>query len=326
MPCASIIVPAHNAADRLEPTLRSLCAQSRPDLEIIVVDDGSTDGTADLAESLGDLRIRVLRQRTRGVSGARNSGIAAARGSYIGFCDADDLWSPTKLAEHVLQFETRPTVGLSYAGYELLDAQGTPTGMKTTPPLRGTGAARVFRRNPVGNGSTAMFRRTALRGLAFRPPQETERDWWFDETFRQCETIECWLRFALTTDWEIAGVPGVLSRCRAPANTSAARTDKHLAAWERMVGKLAALDRHFFGRHFRAARAYQYRDLGRLALANRDRSMAATLLRSALAASPSPLLEEPRATLSSCFGSLRLTLTGSSARPDTSPQTRGRSA
>ena len=80
MPRASIIVATHKCAQQLQDTLRSLCAQSFPDFEIIVVDDGSDDHSAEVAEAFGDLRIRVLRQRTRGLPAARNTGIAAARG------------------------------------------------------------------------------------------------------------------------------------------------------------------------------------------------------------------------------------------------------
>ncbi|WP_226621949.1 glycosyltransferase family 2 protein [Alloyangia pacifica] len=309
MPRASIIVTASNAADRLQDTLRSLCAQSFPDFEILVVDDGSTDDSAELAEAFGDLRIRVLRQRTRGTAGARNTGIAAARGCFVGFCDAGDCWAPTKLAEHVAQFQASPAVGLSYSGSEALGPNGRRAALWKTPRKRGIGAAEIFKRNPVGPASAAMIRRAALDSVAFRPPHESERDWWFDETFRQVETLELWLRFALVSDWEIVGIPSRLcSCCSAETTVPPVSVGKQIAAWERMVTKLSAQDRHFFGRHAAAARAYHLRHLARCAILAGEAPRAAQLLRAALASSLRPLAEEPRKTLAICASGLVLYL------------------
>ncbi|MCA0938952.1 glycosyltransferase [Salipiger pacificus] len=307
MPRASIIVATHNSAQHLQDTLQSLCAQSFPDFEIIVVDDGSSDGSAELAEAFGDLRVRVLRQRTRGLAAARNTGIAAARGSLVGFCDAGDLWAPGKLAEHVALMQAAPSVGLSFSGSEILGEDGGRSRLWKTPRKRRFGAAAIFKRNPIGPVSTALFRRSALQRIAFRPPQETERDWWFDETFRQGEALELWLRFALVSDWEITGIPRTLCSCRDAE--PAASVGKQLAAWERMVTKLSAQDRHFFGRYTAAARAYHLRHLARCAIAAGDAPGAAQLLRGSLVTSPKPLAEDPGRTLALCASSLFLSLT-----------------
>ncbi|WP_353472962.1 glycosyltransferase family 2 protein [Salipiger sp. H15] len=312
MPRASIVVAASDGT-ALERTLRSLCAQTYPDFEIVVVDDGQAGDSAALAESIGDLRIRVLRQRTRGLAGARNTGIAAARGCFIGFCDAGDSWEPTKLAEHVSHLQARPAVGLSFSGSRTVTATGRRALLWQMPRQRRVGAAEIFRRNPVGAASNAVFRRGALLAMAFRPPQETERDWIFDETFRQCDALELWLRFALVTDWEIAAIPRPLSLCLVNDDASAQSVGKEIAAWERIVAKLSAQDRHFFGRHGKVARAYHLRHLARLAIVAGDAPSAGQLLRAALASSLRPLLEEPRATLSVCAALLVLSLAGSAA-------------
>ena len=307
MPRASIIVATHNSAQRLQDTLRSLCAQSFPDFEIIVVDDGSADRSAELAEAFGDLRIRVLRQRTRGLPAARNTGIAAARGCLVGFCDAGDLWAPEKLAEHMALMQSAPSVGLSFSACDMIRDQGPRYSLWKTPRKRLYGAAAIFKRNPIGPVSTALFRRAALQSIAFRPPQEAERDWWFDETFLQGEALELWLRFALVTDWEIAAIPRTLCSCRrAEPHTT---VGKQLAAWERMVTKLSAQDRQFFGRYAAAARAYHLRHLARCAIASGDAPGAAQLLRGALVSSRRPLTEEPGRTLAICASGLFLFLT-----------------
>lgn len=310
MPKASIIVPAYNAQATLAATLRSLLAQSFADLEIIVVDDGSRDGTAACATALDDPRIRLIRQANRGLAGARNSGIHAARGDYIGFCDADDLWRADKLAAHVRHLDACPTVGLSYSGSALIDAAGLPLGMAQSPRLGPVSPVHVFLRNPVGNGSAAVMRRAALQSIAWRPAAEPARDWYFDETFRQSEDIECWLRLALTTDWQIAGIPGALTQYRInPAGLSAA-ADRQLESWERMVAKLAPLAPAFFAAHTGKARAYQLRYLARRAVSSRDGDMALRLALRGLRASRHPLWHEPVKSLTTLGAAIGLKVFG----------------
>ncbi|MFD1795197.1 glycosyltransferase family 2 protein [Paracoccus aurantiacus] len=97
-PYFSIIIPAYNRADKIGRTLQSCLAQTDPDFEIVVVDDGSKDATAEAAEAVGDPRIRVVRQANAGASAARNRGGAEARGDYLAFLDSDDEFLPDKLA------------------------------------------------------------------------------------------------------------------------------------------------------------------------------------------------------------------------------------
>ncbi|MHA7867460.1 MAG: glycosyltransferase family 2 protein [Salipiger thiooxidans] len=300
MPYASIVVPAFNAAETLAETLVSLSAQTFRDLEIVVVDDGSTDSTSRVAEQQArtDGRIRVVRQHNRGLAGARNSGIAAATGEIVGFCDADDRWLPEKLDTHVRHLERSPQVGISYSGSAMIDADGHRMGHAQRPRLHDVTTALVFKRNPIGNGSAPVFRREALASIAWRPHFETRRDWVFDETFRQSEDIECWLRFCLSTDWIVEGVPGLLTEYRVNAGGLSARTEAQLAAWERVVDKLRPRDPAFFARHEAAARAYQLRYLARRAISNGDGDTACELIDRAMAESRTPLHEEPFRTLS----------------------------
>ena len=312
-PRVSIVVPAYNVAETMAETLRALLAQTFQDFELLVIDDGSNDRTPAIARSFGDRRLRLVQQANRGLAGARNTGIHHARGEFIGFCDADDLWRPEKLAAHVRHLETRPEVGISFSGSEMIDMQGRPTGLAQRPRLTGITAAHVFRRNPIGNGSAPVIRRAALEAIAFRPAQETLRDWWFDESFRQSEDIECWLRLMLTTDWEIEGVPGLLTRYRvAPGGLSAGIT-RQFAFWERMVEKLAPLAPEFFQRETGAARAYQHRYLARRAVSAGDGPEALARMRAALACSKQPLLAEPVKTVTTLAASLVLAMAGPAA-------------
>src|SRR6056297_2029726 len=243
MPKATIVVPACNVAATLPETLEALLIQSFRDFEIVVVDDGSIDATPEIAAAFADRdpRVRLLRQDNRGLAGARNSGIAASTGACIGFCDADDIWEPGKLAAHVHHLDAAPEVGISFSGSLLVDESGRSIGLAQRPRLRDITPAQVFKRNPIGNGSAPVLRRAAIDEIAWRPHGERRRDWWFDETFRQSEDIEAWLRFALLTDWDIEGVPGLLVRYRIASGGLSAGTERQFAAWERMVAKLTPL-------------------------------------------------------------------------------------
>jgi glycosyltransferase involved in cell wall biosynthesis len=108
MPNVSVIIPAYNAERYIADTVRSALGQSYGDLEVIVVDDGSTDGTLACLAPFGD-RIRVKAQANGGVATARNGGVAIARGQWVAFLDADDLWLPHKL-EQQLNGSTAPLI------------------------------------------------------------------------------------------------------------------------------------------------------------------------------------------------------------------------
>ena len=108
-PLVSVIIPTYNRAALVAEALASVKAQTFRDFEIVVVDDGGTDGTWE-ALSAGQ-EIRVLRHpRRRGVSAARNTGINAARGQWLAFLDSDDLWLPDKLARQMAYLTTRPSL------------------------------------------------------------------------------------------------------------------------------------------------------------------------------------------------------------------------
>jgi colanic acid/amylovoran biosynthesis glycosyltransferase len=108
-PIVSVVIPARNRERLVARAVSSVLAQSFGDLELIVVDDGSTDRTAEAAASTGDSRVRVLGHPTsRGAQAARNTGVAAARGEFVAFLDSDDEWLPDKLACHVVALEQAP--------------------------------------------------------------------------------------------------------------------------------------------------------------------------------------------------------------------------
>ena len=111
-PLVSCIVPVFNGESYLAESLDSILAQTYASREIVVADDGSTDGTAEILRRYGD-RVRVVRQPNSGAPAARNLGLAHAQGALIAFLDADDLWHPEKLARQVARFAAAPALDVS---------------------------------------------------------------------------------------------------------------------------------------------------------------------------------------------------------------------
>ncbi|OAF16763.1 glycosyltransferase family 2 protein [Bradyrhizobium neotropicale] len=161
----SVVIPAFNAEATIDETLRSVRSQSYERLEIIVVDDGSADGTLAVAERHAecDPRINIVRQDNAGVAAARNTGWRAARADFIAFIDADDLWAPGKI-ERQLQamMDGGERTGLVYSWYAWIDAKSRVS-VKSDPVFHaGEVLDYLFEGNFIGNGSSAMVRREAL--------------------------------------------------------------------------------------------------------------------------------------------------------------------
>lgn len=163
-PLVSVVVPAYNAAWSLDETLASICAQTYTDIEILVVDDGSTDATAEVvtAWTRRDPRVRLIRKPNGGVASARNRGVQEARGTYVAPIDSDDLWAPDNLERQVAALEAAgPEACLSFARTVCVDRQGRPLPADPPKPPQ-TDFRGLLLRNAVANGSAAVFRRDRL--------------------------------------------------------------------------------------------------------------------------------------------------------------------
>jgi glycosyltransferase involved in cell wall biosynthesis len=196
-PLLSIVIPAYNVAPYVSQAVYSALEQSLRDIEVIVVDDGSTDGTSQILDEISracdDPRLRIVRQANGGLSAARNTGIRNARAGYIGFLDADDIWAPEKAELQVLLMQSDPTIGISFSYSEYLTEDGRHTDSilfaeKMEPSLHD-----MIRRNHAGNGSTPIVRRECfeIAGL-------------FREELKSCEDYEMWCRILWITPYRAA--------------------------------------------------------------------------------------------------------------------------
>lgn len=163
----SVVIPAYNAERTLAGTLRSVQRQSHAALEIIVVDDGSRDGTVALARSLAarDPRIRVIAKQNGGAAKARNIGIAASKGRFIAPLDHDDVWHPDKIDRQLAVMRAHADIGYVYTHYRRIGEDDAILYSCTESPIEGAVYLRSLLYNFVGNGSSLLVRREALEEI-----------------------------------------------------------------------------------------------------------------------------------------------------------------
>ncbi len=187
MPAVSVVIPAHNAAPWLGDTLRSVLAQTYRDFEVIVVNDGSTDGTGTVIASFGQ-KIRCVEQPNQGLPAARNAGIRHALGDWIAFLDADDLWLKDKLERQMSLLTESQTLTWVYSeAYMFDDATGTTTSTLNAGRRLPDGQIlrQLFLSNFIGT-PTPVIRRDVFEDVGM-----------FDETIVPLgEDWDMWLRVA----------------------------------------------------------------------------------------------------------------------------------
>jgi glycosyltransferase involved in cell wall biosynthesis len=164
-PIVSVIVPAFNASQTLSWTLDSVKSQTLREFECLIVDDGSSDDTANIAERYcsDDERFHLIRQSNQGVALARNVALAKTRGLYVAALDADDLWHPDYLKNHVSVLnESSSQVGFSYCLARVINGKGQVIGTVLPYELDGSIADALRYHNAVGNPSLTVFKREII--------------------------------------------------------------------------------------------------------------------------------------------------------------------
>jgi glycosyltransferase involved in cell wall biosynthesis len=171
----SVVCAVHNGERYVAEAIASVLGQRDVELELVVVDDGSSDGTPPiLAEKAADPRVRVVTQVNRGVAAARNAGIAATRGDFVALIDADDVWRPDKLARQLALFRADPDLAIAFTGYAFTDEWLHTRGVVLHSDLRHW---MLLEGDGPGLSSTAMVRVSALGDeLRFHEELSTSAD------------------------------------------------------------------------------------------------------------------------------------------------------
>jgi glycosyltransferase involved in cell wall biosynthesis len=227
MPTVSIVVPAYNCAQYLPDTINSILAQEYADWEAIIVDDGSSDDTPRVAARFTGRGIRCISQENRGVSAARNRGLADAAGEFIAFLDADDTWLPGFLRTMVTTLSRHTDAPFGYSGASLMDEAGRPLPRVLYAEPSAPSWIEDLAENRSQLPSTVLCRRSLV--------QESGG---FDETLTSCEDWDLWLRLRAGR-----GMPRVVEQplaCyRISCSSNSADTERMLRNLKRVVEKHA---------------------------------------------------------------------------------------
>ncbi len=221
-PAVSIIIPCYNQAHYLSDALYGILGQTFTDWEALIVNDGSTDNTAEIVSQFTDPRIRYIYQENRGLGGARNTGIRAAQSEVIALLDSDDLWGPEYLEEMLDRLNRHPEAAAVYCGFEYINSQGQPVGRPSVKTVR----PEAFHQALIYEGnwlvpSCVIFREQLADEVGF-----------FDESLLGVEDTDLWVR--LSECHVFVGLPKVLARYRLH-DTNMSKDPQHMVTGHRRL-------------------------------------------------------------------------------------------
>ncbi|MEM7066397.1 MAG: glycosyltransferase [Cyanobacteria bacterium P01_B01_bin.77] len=225
-PLISVVIPAYNCQTTIKNTLMSVFEQTYSTLEIIVIDDGSTDATLDILKTLDDDRLTVLTQANAGVSASRNCGIRHASGEFVALLDSDDLWLPNKLADQLEALQNESQAAVAYSWTDYIDEAGEFVRKGYYCHFQGKVHRQLLLGSFLESGSNPLIRRRALEAVGG-----------FDESLRTCEDWDLWIRLSLYYSFVV--VPMVHVKYRIATHSKSFLLDRHEA------GGLTVIDKAF---------------------------------------------------------------------------------
>lgn len=293
-PAVSVIMPAYNARETLAASIKSVQEQTLQNWELIIVDDGSTDDTAELALTLAnaDPRIFVLQCPNRGPSVARNKGADVAKAMVLAFLDADDLWAPDRLSGMLETFRDRPNTGVLFSRTRFVDAHSLHPGTLTAHHAR-LSAADLMAENALCSTSNIVCLKSVFQATqGFTPglSHAEDQDWL--------------LRVALSKRWHIEGIDEEWFFYRSSEQSQSADLTAMRDGWLQMMGKACrefpetapAAARHAYGPI--------HRQFARRALRMAQPRLALHYLFLGLRHDPLMLARQPRRTCLTLAGTL----------------------
>lgn len=200
-PVISVIIPVYNGAKTVRETIESVLNQTYHDFEIIVINDGSQDDTLAIINSIQNQKIQLFSYPNAGLSASRNRGFARARGEFIAFLDADDLWTTDKLESQLTALQQNPQAAVAYSWTDHIDE----CSQFLRPASYTSCSGNVYERLLIGNfiscGSNTLIRTQALSNVGG-----------FDESLKAAEDWDMWLRLAALYEFVVVPRPQVLYR------------------------------------------------------------------------------------------------------------------
>jgi glycosyltransferase involved in cell wall biosynthesis len=280
----SVVMPAFNLANYIVEAVNSVRAQTFTDFELIVVDDGSTDGTLQsLGRFQGDQRIRVVAEPHRGMPFPVCRGIELAQAPYVAFLDGDDLWAPHKLERHIEYFEKHPSADLTFSWSRIVDEQARDTGLSSRLWKGPVSFAQLLADNVIGNGSALVVRREALIAAGG-----------IDSSLPYCHDVDFWLRVALLRPGNLQAIPEFLTFYRRRPGQLTRNVEMMEENFERVLNRARVLAPQEVARVERKARCNMQRFFAFGSYQNGDYPAALRFLGRSFAAAPGGFLTDLR--------------------------------
>jgi glycosyltransferase involved in cell wall biosynthesis len=222
MPKVSVIMPVYNAGKYVRESIDSVLSQSLTDLELILVNDCSTDNSREVLESYRDPRIRILHnERNLGIVGARNRGLAEARGTYVAILDSDDIAYPTRLEKQAAFLDSHPDFGLCGSDYDVIDSKGKFM-VHITVPHSAIDNQTILKFNINLIHSSLMIRSAITKARPYRVG------------FDIIEDYE--LAYEVSKHWKVGNLPETTTAYRVHGNNIS------IEKWAKMIGTRKTLD------------------------------------------------------------------------------------
>lgn len=284
-PALSVVIPAYNVGSYVGRAVESVLDQTCQDIEVIVVDDGSTDDTAEILASIArdrrDGRLVIVRQANSGLSAARNAGIRRARGRFVGFLDGDDAWHPKKAERHIALMDVDSSAMITFSHSVCIGEDGEPTGVRLETGKPELLLDDLIRSNLIGNGSTPVVRRECFEAVGL-----------FRETLRSCEDYDLWCRILSLPGARAVLVPELLTFYRIRHDSLTFDFERFLGAAEDVMRRLRQDFPEIGERVLREGHAEHYRIAAWKAATTKRRWLALRYLSKALRICPwLPLLD-----------------------------------
>lgn len=224
-PLVSIVIPVFNAATTISASLESVFAQTLQDFEIIVIDDGSTDATVSVIDEFKYPCIQCYSYPNAGPAASRNKGLRQAKGQFIAFLDADDIWYPSKLMDQVNCLKQNPLAALVYGWVDYVDAENQFICSDSHPKFSGDVYKQLLIHNFIVSGSNTMIRKTVLTSVGG-----------FDESLLAVEDWELHTRIAV--NFHLICLPQVVVRYRQSETSLSNQLVVMQHAFEQANGKI----------------------------------------------------------------------------------------
>ncbi|MDX2098984.1 MAG: glycosyltransferase family 2 protein [Leptolyngbyaceae cyanobacterium bins.59] len=288
-PQVSVVIPAYNVRSYLAYALASLEKQSLQDFEAIIVNDGSTDDTPEIARAVcqRDSRFRLVDKPNGGLSSARNFGLRCAEAPYIALLDGDDGYHPDKLANHVARLDRDPTIGVVYSASRIIRDDGQPTWMTLDgQPILPDLLIAMLCKNFIGHGSNAILRRDVIDDVGE-----------FDESLRSYEDADFWARTAATGRWKFYREPHALCNYRVRPSGLSFNVLQMQRSHERVIQKAYQRFPERVEPYLPTIYAYLYRFLARLSLTAGEPEQAQQFIQQAWESDRSIFFRDPRSLL-----------------------------